>query len=656
MKSALFSLLAIFLLICSCQNQPESSNPEPDPEPTPVSANMFSDDTIVAIYKLKQAGDFDSLSEFLEHENPKYRAVAAQVLGSAEAVLSVTVELLLMLSDDDLEVRKSAAFTLGQYSDPSTASFMVEIAEKENDPEVLASLLVAIGRSRGKNESNFLVGFPLPEEEVLQVALATGLYHFGISGFHSKECTSKVIEILEKASSAQARMMAANYLSRANIEGHPVEAPTILRLFNEEKDADTRLALFSSLRKFENAEIISTAQSILENQSDYRLKVNAIRVLASKNDARSTEIIRSSGFADENYQVSLTAAQALSRLAQPKDAEWLFSAGTDQTNLEIQAMLWGAALQLEPGNSDYSQKILEAYETAETPHTRAVFLTAYAKSDNSRAKLMEIIHSQASPPEKSAAIAALTSWQPEEASDKEEIANIIMDGLFSGDVGMVYYCAQNFEKANLVLGHDPETLLHLIDSAKQTCVLPRQAEGYLELEKARMSLTGEYPDEKPKLPDFEYRKIDWEKVKSIPTDQQVEVRTTKGSFRMQLDVETAPTTVVAFLALVEEGFYTLKPFHRIVPNFVAQGGCPRGDGFGAPDFSLRSEFSTRPYLTGSVGMASAGRDTESCQWFVTHSPTPHLDGNYTLFAHITEGQDIVDALEMGDKILEIKVL
>jgi cyclophilin family peptidyl-prolyl cis-trans isomerase len=94
----------------------------------------------------------------------------------------------------------------------------------------------------------------------------------------------------------------------------------------------------------------------------------------------------------------------------------------------------------------------------------------------------------------------------------------------------------------------------------------------------------------------------------------------------------------------------------VVPNFVIQTGCPRGDGWGGIAESIRSEFSPKPYFPGSMGMASSGKDTESCQWFITHSSTPHLEGRYTLFANVTEGMDVVDRIDIGDKIHSVQMV
>jgi len=106
---------------------------------------------------------------------------------------------------------------------------------------------------------------------------------------------------------------------------------------------------------------------------------------------------------------------------------------------------------------------------------------------------------------------------------------------------------------------------------------------------------------------------------------------------------------------VRRGFYDGLTFHRVVPDFVAQGGDPKGDGSGGPGYSVRCEITLRHYQTGSVGMALSGKDTGGSQFFVTLSPQPHLDGRYTLFGEVVEGMDAVRALVEGDRILQATI-
>lgn len=135
-----------------------------------------------------------------------------------------------------------------------------------------------------------------------------------------------------------------------------------------------------------------------------------------------------------------------------------------------------------------------------------------------------------------------------------------------------------------------------------------------------------------------------------PGPRHATLRTAKGDIGLELLWEDAPHTAENFVRLARQGFYSGRKFHRVVPNFVAQDGCPRGDGWGDPGYSIRCEINRARYLTGAVGMALSGKDTGGSQYFITHSPQPHLDGRYTVFARVVSGQEVVDALEEGDAV------
>ena len=112
----------------------------------------------------------------------------------------------------------------------------------------------------------------------------------------------------------------------------------------------------------------------------------------------------------------------------------------------------------------------------------------------------------------------------------------------------------------------------------------------------------------------------------------------------------APLTVQNFMTLARRDTSTALHIHRVVPNFVVQDGDPRGDGEGGPGYTIRDELNQRPYLRGTVGMALDWADTGGSQFFITHSPQPHLDARYTVFGHVVGGMDVVDRLDSGDVI------
>lgn len=133
------------------------------------------------------------------------------------------------------------------------------------------------------------------------------------------------------------------------------------------------------------------------------------------------------------------------------------------------------------------------------------------------------------------------------------------------------------------------------------------------------------------------------------------VETTKGKFTMTLDTDAAPVSTAALTTLAQKGFYAGLLWHRVVPNFVTQGGDPTGSGWGSAGFTLPSEATGEHYDRGAVGIADAGRGTGGCQWFVMHSRAPHLEGRYTWIGRVTDGQDVVDSLLVGDTIVKIDV-
>ena len=133
------------------------------------------------------------------------------------------------------------------------------------------------------------------------------------------------------------------------------------------------------------------------------------------------------------------------------------------------------------------------------------------------------------------------------------------------------------------------------------------------------------------------------------------IETDCGVIEIELAILDAPLTVANFMALARTGFFDEVAIHRVVPDFVVQNGDPRGDGEGGPGYTIRDESNMRPYLRGTVGMALDWADTGGSQFFITHSPQPHLDGRYTVFGHVVAGMDVVDRLAPGDVIQRVRI-
>ncbi len=132
------------------------------------------------------------------------------------------------------------------------------------------------------------------------------------------------------------------------------------------------------------------------------------------------------------------------------------------------------------------------------------------------------------------------------------------------------------------------------------------------------------------------------------------MKTEKGDIHIEFFDEDAPNTVKNFKNLIQDGFYDGLNFHRVIPNFVIQGGCPNGTGTGGPGYHIPCEINTQKHLAGSLSMAHAGKDTGGSQFFICHSPQPHLDGVHTVFGK-TLDMDVVNSIEPGDTIISVGV-
>jgi peptidylprolyl isomerase len=222
------------------------------------------------------------------------------------------------------------------------------------------------------------------------------------------------------------------------------------------------------------------------------------------------------------------------------------------------------------------------------------------------------------------------------------------------------------EYGRMALPDDLEGMQAILQALGETGT--PEAEGFLRREMGRVTgalresavralsaLMGEEPDPSRVVQPTD-REVDWGALAALGPRPRVLLETEKGSVTLVLDTESAPLTVQTIAGFVQDGLFDGVPFHRVVPNFVVQGGdFTRKDGFGGPGFTIRSEFTQLSFRRGVLGMASAGKDTEGSQFFITHSMQPHLDGGYTSFGWVEQGMDVVDRIHGGDLILTARL-
>ena len=139
---------------------------------------------------------------------------------------------------------------------------------------------------------------------------------------------------------------------------------------------------------------------------------------------------------------------------------------------------------------------------------------------------------------------------------------------------------------------------------------------------------------------------------------KIQIQTERGNITIEMFEDEAPNTVANMISLIEKGYYDGLNFHRVIPDFMIQGGCPDGTGAGGPGYDFDDECAPdrRHDSAGVLSMANAGPGTNGSQFFITHGPTPHLDGKHTVFGKVTEGQEVVDEIKQGDVMQTVVVL
>ena len=413
----------------------------------------------------------------------------------------------------------------------------------------------------------------------------------------------------------------------------------------------------AGFRNLKLTTVLSSLKDILHDEKDYRVRISAVRA-CNNFPLPETQDVVFGGLKDSVEMVQVAASEVILNLSGRYPLQRLVEDAQKTRSWRVKSNLYAAQLKSAP-SGQVVDEITTIYAGA-TVYYKSALLSALGESQapkNKNAFDFLVSELQREHQEKvllSSSASALTSLDRKSKGSlsKEEFIRIYKVAIAQGDPAVVGIVA--FALTDTSLHYKKEiTDWQFLYAAKEKLVLPKDIESLEPLERAIAFFEGKEPQ--PLKNEFNHP-IPWEKVKTIPVGQRVELNTSHGIIILRLFVEESPGSVINFTELINAKYFDGKFFHRVVPNFVIQTGCNRGDGFGSEDYSIRSEFSGRRYTTGSVGMASAGKDTEGTQWFITHSPTPHLDGRYTLFAEVESGMESVHLMEVGDKILSAKLV
>ena len=619
----------------------------------------------------QNADQTDSLYTFLNHEDPSLRLLATSANASLATKMTVD-SVAKMLDDKIMNVRAAAAYALGQYQTKKPLESLIAAFKNEDTISINTMLnhniLEAIGKCGDSKLLEFLSSTNTYRETdtLLLLGQARGIYRFALRGMNHPNGTDRMIKHVTNLDiDSRIRLVAAHYLSRSkdlDIDNYKFQLTDIAR---QEKNSNIKMALLSALKHTSDPDILEYLLSELSTANDYRTKVNIIKAIYHHPYERVVDQMVTL-LKNNNEHIAYTASQYFVEHGRRQDASYYRELTQDTMHYLAKANLFKATLKYLPAyylNTRFAinKELQEEIEKSNNNYERLAYLETYSEDPNAYGSLMDLFKESRKNIFKSKLAECISTIYKNKnyplnqyrvgPIGRSRILEDLKTLMASEDVGVLYYIA-NAISDNTILLNTVIKDVDFLNEAKNKLKLPRDVETYNALVNAIKTCK---PDTNISqfIPEAK-SSIDWSLAQKYPDSTIAIIKTNKGLIKVDFFFEQAPMSVFNFIKLADKNFYDKKVFHRVVPNFVIQGGCPRGDGFGSSDETIRSELSQAYYDDqGYIGMASAGPHTESTQWFITHSPTPHLDGRYTIFGKVIEGMDVVHKILPGDRIQDV---
>lgn len=665
--------LIAFLFFISLLSGLTSCIPYEEEQLTDIELNL-QDSTLQRLYTFQDEQVSDSLIAFFRHKDPTYRYASALAFGSIKANTALD-SLLILLKDPIEEVRVAAAYAIGQIGESRTEDQLIGAFEQGDTAKLYnkanRAILEAVGKSASEKYLSALANISTYQatDTTLLEGQAWGLYRYALRDLTSPEGTARMIELVTKNKyPTSVRVIAANYLYRAkNITIDSLVVPTIAQTATQSEDPRIRMALMIALGKSKTSTALNALLARFPNESDYRVKTNIITALRNF-EYGDVQALILEALKDKNIHVSQRAAQYFVTNGIGRDATFYWRTAKDTLPWQTQLSMYTAAhTHLANYYTNYKNTInyelRRRFEDSKNNYEKAEILRTMSKYGWNYRTIHDSGYAHPSLPVRTAAVEALANIS--EIADfqryfglgyrrvKKDLANYFVEAIRTGDAGMTATAAIALRNKEQNYASQIDSM-QILETTLAQLEMPKEIETYNELKKTIETLNNRLITP-PATAQFNHP-IDWNLVQELGDRPRARIRTNRGTIVLELLTDVAPGTVANFVQLAREGFYNNKTFHRVVPNFVIQGGCPRGDGYGSLDYTIRSEL---PYLhydhEGYVGMASAGNHTEGTQFFITHSPTPHLDGNYTIFAKVEEGMEFVHDIQIGDLMEEVTI-
>lgn len=651
-----------------------------DPDPPAPVVLVPATPTQPAIVEPAQPSDLIRLLSDTEARVRRRAALALGRVGLSEAVEPLTG----LLGDEEPEVRQMAAFSLGLIGAADARPALLA-ALGDGAPEVQGRVAEALGMI-GDPADAAVVG------EMVRMHVGAGAL-VGVDADDLEYPLAPAVEVVRLGLYALARLGSYDALAVAVLDGtgQPVSnwwpVAFAIQWLGDQRFAPTLITFLSAPGRYTAAfaarglaamkapVAARPLRQIVERRTAHpAVVIQAVRALAAMGDPAAVPLVtRIVVDVSADATLRLEAVTALSLLATADSVDlWLELMSDDSPAMRGAAVralarvdpdtLLAALSGLDP-DRDWTVRAAEAAALATLPPTRA------------QARLRMLSQDQ-DPRVVSAVVAALV------ASGLPGIETTLIERLGADDFGVRAATARGLGELNVAASVpalveayraanvdstyvaraailaalaqlDPVVAQPLLEDAlgdRNWAVRVRAAallkEGRADAAEAVM---------RPAPAGRAIADQEWLALVSPRYSPHAYIETGHGVIEIELAILDAPQTVASFVALAREGFFDEVAIHRVVPDFVVQGGDPRGDGAGGPGYTIRDEINTRPYLRGTVGMALDWEDTAGSQFFITHSPQPHLDGRYTVFGHVVAGMGVVDRLVPGDVIQRVRI-
>lgn len=677
--------------------------------PGPVAA---ADPSLIGIMQVEdRRGGAAELRSYLDDARPEIRSRAALAvgrIGRAEGVSALAP----LLADPDTSVRRWAAFALGEIDDSTAGAALAHhlASRSETDPVTRSLCIEALGKLRTTPEA-FGPALTDPDPTVVEAAL---LAAWAVPGLDPLEHALR----LASSPGAKVRRAAAYCLMRlsgARPSGRTVvpqpgelSGPDRLRLsgrlaeLSRDPDPRVRLQAARGLSAFLDPEVTRILRGLIADP-DWRVRVEAARSLAASGREGRVEVLRPL-FRDRNRNVAAAAVEALSTLGpapaalaelerllhdpRPRIRKVAYAAylvrqrasgdpisgdAIDAIERVSRAMLaqmdWSLRVLAADGAVllpiELSLPILEALIRDEPRVARAAVDPLLQRRARMRrepllAQVGQELEKLISHPDPVLRALAI-----------ESIGTIFADTTLSPDpsdwMGLESILDQSYRYSAAV---DPSADVRLAVVATTALFAGRPGmprlltlaaeDSHYLVRRAAWEAMREHRLAPPREPEPVETDLDAaglaEVIDWARSDHWAVFETEEGTVVARLYTRDAPLTCWNFARLARDGFFDRSRWHRVVPDFVLQAGCDRGDGFGGSDRVIRCEINRRRFVAGALGMALSGKDTGSSQFFFTHSEQPHLNGRYTAFGQIERGQEAADRITQGANLWSVRVV